>query len=421
MHSNPIIEILAVGSEMLTPYFQDTNSLFLTERLNDLGLTVDYKTITGDDWDYLITAIRDAVKRSDIVIAMGGLGPTKDDQTREAFASVLGTKLVYKEDLFKKIESRFNRRKLEMPLVNKKQAYIFEGATILNNRNGTAPGLWLEQSGTTIILLPGPPHEIKPMFDKLVMPRFSQTAMRHSARRIIRIAGMAESKIESQISDLYPKEKDLQMTILAKPGQIELRLSSYSIKSESEAESRVESLCRNLTGRIGSSVFTTKGDELESVVGSILRDRGQTVSTAESCTGGLLGHRLTNVPGSSAYYVLGIVAYSNQAKISELGIDPDLIDKHGAVSSQVAEVLARNVREKSSSDFGLGVTGIAGPDGGTPEKPVGLVFTALSWNGGQHVLKNIFLGSRERVKFQSSQKILDMLRLHLQGQDWHQT
>ncbi|MFC2158584.1 CinA family protein, partial [Acidobacteriota bacterium] len=167
--------------------------------------------------------------------------------------------------------------------------------------------------------------------------------------------------------------------------------------------------------------FTTTGEELESVVGSILKDRGQTVSTAESCTGGFLGHRLTNIPGSSTYYILGIVAYSNQAKISELGIDPELIDKHGAVSSQVAEVMARNVREKCSSDFGLGVTGIAGPDGGTPEKPVGLVFTALSWLGGQHVEKNIFLGSRDRIKFQSSQKILDMLRLHLHGQDWPQT
>ncbi|MFC2156192.1 competence/damage-inducible protein A, partial [Acidobacteriota bacterium] len=245
MHSNPVIEILAVGSEMLTPFFQDTNSLFLIERLNDIGLTVDFKTITGDEWDTLTTAIRDAVKRSDIVIAMGGLGPTKDDQTREAFASVLGAKLIFKDDLFKKIESRFNRRKLEMPLVNKKQAYIFEGSTILNNRNGTAPGLWLEQSGKTIILLPGPPHEIKPMFDEVIIPRFAQTASRHSARRIIRIAGMAESKIESQIFDLYPEDKDLHMTTLAKPGQIELRLSSYSMKSESEAESRVESLCRS--------------------------------------------------------------------------------------------------------------------------------------------------------------------------------
>ena len=404
---------MAVGSEMLTPYFQDTNSLFLTERLNDLGLTVNFKTITGDDWDSLTAAIRDSVRRADIVITMGGLGPTKDDQTREAFASVLGIKLVYREELYKKIESRFNRRRLEMPHVNKKQAYIFEGSAILENKNGTAPGLWLEHEGKKIILLPGPPHEIRPMFEESVLPKISEGKRGITVRRILRVAGLPESKIESMISDLYPKEEGLNLTVLAKPGQIELRISSHSESGISPSGSRVEELSRNLCSRLGRHVFSTQGEDLEEVVGRLLSEQGLTVSTAESCTGGFLGHRLTNVPGSSVYYIQGSIVYSNRAKIMGLGIDPTQIDQHGAVSAEVALSMAQNIRTKSGSDFGLGVTGIAGPAGGTQEKPVGLVFTALSGQGADQVIKNLFLGPRKAVKFQSSQKALDMLRLHL--------
>ena len=406
------IEIMAIGSELLTPYFQDTNSLYLTERFNDLGMEVSYKTIVSDDWDDLVLCLKQALARADIIVGIGGLGPTKDDRTREALASVLKRKLIYKKEILQKIKKRFERRGLSMPAVNKKQAYIIQGGKPLENRKGTAPGLWLDTGKEIVILLPGPPHELKPMFDSSVWPDLQRFKKKHACRRVLKITGLTESKIETLISDLYPEEPHLRLTILAYPGQIEIHIAAYSEESQDEAEKSVETLEKNLLDRLKENVFSTRGEELEEVVGRLLRLHQKTLATAESCTGGFLGHRLTNISGSSDYFLLSMVVYSNETKSYQLGVSSTLIEKHGAVSPQVATAMAAGIRQKARSSFGLAITGIAGPTGGTPEKPVGLVFTALAWDNGTEVVKNIFIGNREMVKFQSTQKALDMIRRH---------
>ena len=406
------IEIMAIGSELLTPYFQDTNSLYLTERFNDLGMEVSYKTIVSDDWDDLVLCLKQALARADIIVGIGGLGPTKDDRTREALASVLKRKLIYKKEILQKIKKRFERRGLSMPAVNKKQAYIIQGGKPLENRKGTAPGLWLDTGKEIVILLPGPPHELKPMFDSSVWPDLQRFKKKHACRRVLKITGLTESKIETLISNLYPEEPHLRLTILAYPGQIEIHIAAYSEESQDEAEKSVETLEKNLLDRLKENVFSTRGEELEEVVGRLLRLHQKTLATAESCTGGFLGHRLTNISGSSDYFLLSMVVYSNETKSYQLGVSSTLIEKHGAVSPQVATAMAAGIRQKARSSFGLAITGIAGPTGGTPEKPVGLVYTALAWDNGTEVVKNIFIGNREMVKFQSTQKALDMIRRH---------
>jgi nicotinamide-nucleotide amidase len=407
------IEIIAIGSELLTPHFQDTNSLYLTERLNDLGLEVSFKTIVGDEWDDLVLSIKQALSRADIILAMGGLGPTKDDRTREAFASVLERKLIFDKKLLQKIEERFKRRGLRMPPVNKKQAYVFEDTKTLDNKKGTAPGLLMDTGSKIIILLPGPPHELKPMFDTSVWPSLQKLRKKYTARRTLKITGLTESKIETLISDLYPQESHIQLTILACPGQIEIHLTAHSEESLEKSEKTVHRLEKNILNRLKENVFSTTGEELEEVVGKLLRLHKNTLAVAESCTGGFLGHRLTNIPGSSDYFLQSMVVYSNDAKIYHLGISEELIEQHGAVSSQIATAMAVGIREKTRSSLGLAITGIAGPDGGTPEKPVGLVYTAMAWNNGTDVVKNLFLGNREIIKYQSTQKSLDMVRRHL--------
>jgi nicotinamide-nucleotide amidase len=408
-----VIEILAVGSELLSPYFQDTNSLFLTEKLNDLGLEVNFKSIAGDDWKNLSVVIQDALNRSDLIISIGGLGPTHDDLTREVFASVLGKNLVFQKDLYKKIQARFKRRGRTIPQINKKQAFIIDGAQVIKNNNGTAPGLWLETKNKIIILLPGPPHEIKPMFDEFVLPRLQKFRKIFTAHRVIRTTGMPESRIETLISDIYPENIFLNLTTLAKPGQIDLLLTAKSTENQESADTLVSGLSEKIKSRLGDIIFTFNGEHLETVVGSILRVKKSTLAVAESCTGGLLGHRITNIAGSSDYFLQGTIVYSNESKSSLLGINPDLILKHGAVSPEVAKAMAEGIRLKARSDFGLSITGIAGPGGGSPDKPVGLVYTALSWEGGIQVEKNSFLGDRHNIKLQASQKSLDMLRRHL--------
>lgn len=407
------IEIMAVGSELLTPHFQDTNSLYLTRRLNDLSMEVSFKTIVGDEWDDLTQCIQESLFHAGLIIAIGGLGPTRDDKTREAFAAVLERKLIFKETLLKKIEARFKRRGLSMPLVNKRQAYIIDGAQVLENRNGTAPGLWLDTKEKIIVLLPGPPHELKPMFEASVWPRLQELSTDYVVRRILKTAGLTESKIESLIFDAYPKVPYLKLATLAYPGQIEIHLTGHSKENHEQAERKVNKLEKTILTRLKDNVFSNSGEELEEVIGTLLRNDKKTLAVAESCTGGFLGHRITNVPGSSDYFIQGIVTYSNESKTSLLDVSPDLIEKYGAVSSQVAQAMATSIKEKAQTSYGLAITGIAGPTGGTPEKPAGLVFTALAWEEGSEVSKNLFLGNREAIKFQSSQKALDMLRRHL--------
>jgi nicotinamide-nucleotide amidase len=407
------VEIIAVGSELLTPFYLDTNSLYLTERLNALGFEVAFKTVVGDRLDDLRPRIKEALDHADLVLAIGGLGPTEDDKTREAFAAVLERELILDQEILKKIKERFKRRHISMPGSNRKQAEVIQGAVALANWNGTAPGQWLEVGKKKIVLLPGPPHELKPMFEESVWPRLRKERRGYLARKTLKTTGLTESRIDLLISDLYPKKPGLRITVLATPGQIEVHLTSFSSDSAAEAEKKIERLKKRLLSRLDKHVFSESGEELEEVVGRLLRKRKQTLAVAESCTGGLLSHRLTNIPGSSDYFLEAAIAYSNAAKADLLGVPPALIEKHGAVSFSVARAMARGTRRRARADYALAVTGIAGPGGGSPEKPVGVVFIALAWETGMEVRKSLFLGRRDQVKFQSTQRALDMLRRHL--------
>ena len=413
LEENSRIEIIAVGDELLTPHYQDTNSLYITQRLNDLGMEINFKSIVGDSRDDLADCISSSLVRSDIIFLIGGLGPTEDDRTREVVAATLGKKLILKEQILIRIKQRFERRGFEMPSVNNKQAYIIEGSSVLENKHGTAPGLWLEASGKLLILLPGPPHEIKPMFENYVWPRFLEFQKQFVGRRVLKISGLTESKVDSLLLDIYPLQPSVKLTTLAYPGQIELHLFSRSLESHKKADETLDELEHDLQKRLGENIFSSSGEELEEVIGTFLRQAQKTLSIAESCTCGLLGHRITNVSGSSDYFQQGVLTYSNDSKVQLLGIPYDLILQHGAVSHEVAEAMAIGIMKRSGSDIGLSITGIAGPNGGSPEKPVGLVYVGLAWENELEVAKNIFLGNREVIKSQSSQKALDMLRRHL--------
>jgi nicotinamide-nucleotide amidase len=407
------VEIIAVGSELLTPYFQDTNSLYLSARLNDLGWTVAFKTIVGDDKEDLCWQLREALRRTELVMVMGGLGPTGDDVTREAVALALGRELILHRDILERIEDRFRRRQLSMPKANRKQALVIRGATVLPNKYGTAPGQLIRVGGKKVVLLPGPAHELKPMCEDSVWPALGKEGGGFLSRAVLKVTGLTESMVEALISDLYPKRADLGLTILASPGQIEIHLSAFSAESRFLAETKLRRLKSRLLRRLRNHVFSDSGESLEEIVGQLLKKQKKTLAVAESCSGGLISHRLTNVPGSSDYFLEGAIAYSNSAKIDLLAVPPELIEAHGAVSSPVARAMASGIRKRARADLGLSVTGIAGPTGGSLDKPVGLVFTALAWPGGTRLQKSLFPGKREQVKLQSAQKALDMVRRHL--------
>lgn len=403
-------EIIAVGSELLSPFFQDSNSLYITKCLNDLGMEVIFKTIVGDDETAINQVFKTALKRSDFIIAMGGLGPTRDDLTRETLAKTIGKDLIFDDAVLNKIKQRFKQRGLSMPPVNEKQAYIINGAEVIENHHGTAPGQWIKTDGSIIILLPGPPHELYPMLDNFVIPRLREHSFYFSVRRVLKITGLTESKVESLITNAYSKNPAVNINTLAYPGQIEIHIKVRSSRSQLEALSLLDQQEQLFSDLLGENIFSTGGEELEEVIGNLLRSKKKTLATAESCTGGLLSHRLTNIPGSSDYYLEGAVVYSNEAKIRQLSVPEEKITRYGAVSKEVAASMAKGIVQKSGADFGLAVTGIAGPGGGTSDKPVGLVFIGLAWHDGVSMTKNIFLGQRDIVKFQSSQKALDMLR-----------
>jgi len=407
------VEIIAVGSELLTPFRQDTDSLFLTGRLNELGYGVRFKTVVGDDTAGLAFRVSEALRQAGLVFVVGGLGPTADDRTRRAVAQALGRRLIFERDILRGIEARFRKRGIVMTAPNRRQAYVIEGAAVLPNANGTAPGQWIRAGSKTIVLLPGPPHELKAMFDAAVAPRLARRGAAYLVRRTIMTTGLGESAVESMISGLYPKGGGLDLTVLASPGLVELHVTSRSRVSRKDAEAGADRLCGKLRRRLKDIVYSECGESLEETLGRLLRARKKTVSVAESCTGGLLGHRLTGVPGSSAYFLGGFITYSDALKIKWLGVPAALIRFRGAVSAPVARAMARAARRQARADFGLAITGVAGPGGGTPVKPAGLVWTALAWRGGTEVQKNLFWCRREPVKLQTAQKAMDMLRRHL--------
>ena len=409
--------IVAVGSELLSPDKLDTNSLFLTEKLNAHGVVVSYKLVVGDDEDDLATAIRDAVSRTDLVVVTGGLGPTDDDVTRTAVAKAFGLALNEDTNVVSSIRTRFTSRGLEMPDLNRRQALVPEGAVILANPRGTAPGLWIERGDVICLLLPGPPRELCPMFEQVLRERIvGRTAGHRLFRRVLTIVGRTESHVEELVHPVYSQWRTpgrrIDTTILASLGQLELHLSTGDDDAE-RATRLLDVATAELADVLGNNLVSTHGESLEVVVGRLLTSCGQRVALAESCTGGLATSRLTDVPGSSAYVLAGWVVYSNKAKV-ELGVDAALIAQHGAVSEPVASALAVQACQRAGADYGLGVTGIAGPGGGSAEKPVGTVWFGLAGvDGLTRTFMARFPGERDRVKFQASQTALDMLRREL--------
>ncbi|MBO0726978.1 MAG: competence/damage-inducible protein A [Blastocatellia bacterium] len=403
-------EIIAIGSEMLTPFRLDTNSLWLTERLNAMGIEVRLKTVVGDDESRLEETIRDAMKRSEIVISTGGLGPTEDDITRKIFSRVLKRQLVLEDAILEKIRARFARRNMPMPEINARQALVINGAKMLENNNGTAPGMLITEGKCTVVLLPGPPREMKPIFDASVAPVLKQrVGDLLIMRRTLSIFGLTESAVDELAAPIYKKYQNHATTILFKDGQIELHLTAQA-RNESEAVKLLDELGGKLDEVLGEYVFSRSNETLEEVVGRSLKQRGYTLATAESCTGGLLAGRITDVPGSSEYFLEGVVSYSNEAKADLLRVPKKLIETHGAVSEQVAGAMAAGIRKRAGSTFGIGVTGVAGPGGGSDEKPVGLVYIALADDSQTTTRKFIFPGDRQFIRTLSVNAALDMVR-----------
>jgi nicotinamide-nucleotide amidase len=403
-------EIIAVGSELLTPDRVDTNSLFLTAHLNRLGVEVTRKTIVGDELAALRNAFGDAMERAELVISSGGLGPTEDDRTREAVADLLGRKLAHDPAVMSKIEARFRQLGRTMSEVNARQAMVPEGATVLENDRGTAPGLWLEERGRIVILLPGPPHELKAMFSAQVEPRLERlsTGVRLVAREL-RVAGMGESDVDQRIAPIYTRHSDVQTTILAAPGEIQIHLRAWSADIPA-AERVLQEIQESIVLTLGEAVFTTAGESMEEVVARELTMRQATIATAESCTGGLLAERLTRISGSSVYFLGGVVSYSNTLKSAWVDVPADIIESRGAVSAEVAVALADGIRRRTGATIGVGVTGIAGPTGGTPEKPVGTVHVAIADVSGSKERGVRYPGERDRIRWQASQTALDLVR-----------
>ncbi|MGH9900584.1 MAG: competence/damage-inducible protein A [Pyrinomonadaceae bacterium] len=406
-------EIIAIGSELLTPERTDTNSLWLTEKLNGIGIEVKLKTVVGDDDARLEESIRDALRRSRIVITTGGLGPTEDDITRKIAARSMGRRLMLNEKALEDIRAKFARWGRAMPEINARQAMVIEGSEVLDNPNGTAPGMYLEHEGRSVVLLPGPPREMRPMFEKFVLPVLAAKAGDvRVARRVLRVAGMGESAVDERIAPVYTQYKNPQTTILFNKSEIEIHLTAQA-RTEKDAELLLDGLAGQIEERLGHSIFAFRGETMEEVIGLRLAVAGFTLAVAESCTGGLISQRLTEVPGSSTYFMEGVVTYSNDAKVRLLGVPSDLIAEYGAVSAQVAEAMAEGVRLRAETDFGLAVTGVAGPGGGSEEKPVGLVYIALSDDAHTEHRKLTLPGDRQLIRWRASQAALDLLRRRL--------
>lgn len=412
-----IAEIIAAGSEMLTPHRQDTNSLFLTAQLNDLGVEVAFKTIVGDNLKHLTDAARSALARTDIVLFSGGLGPTEDDLTREAVATALGISLRRDPEILATLHKRFAARQMTMPPNNAKQADVLDGSVILTNPNGSAPGQMLDtvvgQYRKIVILLPGPPRELKPLFEQVVKPMLATILPQRSlARRVLRMALIPESYVDSRTAPIYNQYSDIQTTILAGHGEIQLHFTAAKSTAE-EAQDRVDELTSRIEAEMEETIFSSQGESLEEVVLMMMEMRHLTLSVAESCTGGLLAQRLTAIPNSSRVFVGGAVVYTPELKMQFADVPREMVDLHGAVSPEVARALAEGIRNRTGSSLGISVTGLAGPGTGVgkdSERPIGRVYIGLADGRDTHIKELNLNGDRDYIRWGASQHALEFLR-----------
>lgn len=403
-------EIIAIGSELLTPHRTDTNSLWLTERLNSVGIGVQLKTVVGDEEAILEESVRDAIKRSEVIISTGGLGPTEDDITRKVFARVTGRQLTLDYEVLAGIRERFASRGYQMTPNNERQALIPQGAKVLPNPNGSAPGMKIEHEGKLIVLLPGPPRENQPMFVNHVMADLERMSRGvRIAKRVLKVTGLGESALDDMIAPIYQEYTNPSTTILFTDSEVEIHLTATA-ETSAIAEGIAEELTGKLEEKLGYYVYSTTGESLEEVVGHQLRVKQLTIATAESCTGGLVAERLTRAPGSSDYFAGSIVSYSNDAKTRLLGIPEETIERHGAVSGEVAEAMARGVKERVGASIGVSVTGTAGPGGGTDAVPVGTVYIGLADDVVTSNRRLVLPGDRHLVRWRSATAALEMIR-----------
>lgn len=407
-------EILTVGTELLLGKTANTNAQYLSSRLAECGIEVVCHTAVGDDTGRLKEALALALSRSDVVVLTGGLGPTLDDLTKETVASHLGRKLILHEESLAEIKEYFNRMHRSMVMSNQKQAYMPEGCLILKNSRGTAPGCILEEKEKVVVLLPGPPEEMIPMFEEAVLPYLRDKSQDIVFSKDLKIFGLGEALVEEKLSDLIAAQKNPALATYAQMGEVTLRLTAICRRHE-DSQMFLSPSVEKILERLGPHVYSTGGETLEEVVGHLLMKKGTTLSIAESCTGGMLSERLTGVPGISAIFHLGVVAYGNEAKKELLGVRAETLENFGAVSSRTAVEMARGIREKARSDVGVSITGIAGPGGGTPEKPVGLVFIGIADAAGTFSKELHLQGDRERIRHLSCLHALDALRRRITG------
>jgi len=411
-------EIIAIGSELLTPFRQDTNSLYLTGKLNELGIEVSFKTVVGDRRSDITSTARTALGRVDVVIFVGGLGPTEDDLTRECAAEAVGRPLVRDQQIIQELRQRFAARGWTMSENNERQGDVIDGAEVLYNKRGSAPGQFLriDRFGSLkfMILLPGPPHELMAMFQDDCMHRLRRVApVMNIATRVLKIAMIGESAADKRAAAIYSKRSDVETTILAgTPGEVQLHLRAQGETPEL-AQRKVDSLAAALEDEFDEAIFSTHGESLEQIVGYFLGMRDVTLAVAESCTGGMLAERITSVPGSSRYFLGGVVSDDNGLKALLVDVTHMLIAEHGAVSEPVAAAMAAGIRKRSKATFGLSITGIAGPGGGTEQKPVGLVYVGLADEIKTEVVERKFPGDRDRIRHWATQQALDLVRRRL--------
>ena len=406
-------EIIATGSELLSGGVVDTNSVFLAEELLDIGIETAFKTIVGDDEKDMEDAVRTARERVDVILVTGGIGPTEDDITRKALARVLKKRLVLSDDALKAVKAVFKAKGKEYPAANDRQALIPAGARLLRNPVGVAPGFTLVEDGKFVAVLPGVPAEMQAMFLEGLRPALEEHFGGKAVirRKVLHTCGLSESKVNELIQDIL-KQKRPAMGLTARDTGVDIRIVAHE-GSGARSRSTMERIEAEVRKKLGDAIYGVDGQDMEEVVGALLTQRKRTLAVAESCTGGLISGRITNIAGSSAYFERGVVVYSNAAKTELLGIPADLIERYGAVSREVAKAMAQGMRERAKTDLGLAVTGIAGPSGGTPEKPVGLVYIALATIDGVTVSEDRFLGTRSQVRQRTAQMAMDMVRRYL--------
>ena len=409
------VEVISIGDELLLGTVVDTNSAYIARRLTGVGAEVTYKTTVGDDASMVENAVRQALERADVVIVTGGLGPTRDDITKRIIAGILNRPLVLDELILKRVKEHFERRNMEMPAINTNQAMVPKGAKAFASPLGTAPAIMIKEKNSLLVMLPGVPSEMKSLFDEHVLPAIAERAKGIViVHRTLHICGITESKIEQMLTGEVRGLARGEIAYLPQHTGVDLRLTARAVSKE-KALKKIRNIEEKIEGVLGEAVWGKDDDTLEQVVGYLLSMKRKTISLAESCTGGLIMDMITNVPGSSSYFIGGVVAYSNEIKTGKLKVPKSFLKESGAVSKEVALAMAEGVRRYASSDIGLSITGIAGPSGATPDKPVGLVCLALAWEVGSASEQHNFLGSRRQIKEQSAVTGLDMLRRHLLG------